>query len=312
VKAALGESLYEKGGSAGEILPMLTQAQIESESSGVPEITFAAVGVRVRLTLSCGNLSAAKTILDAFERQAREQGAGQLLPNIAALRCRLSLHEGDQEAVCRWLETAPSEDRSFYILERYRYLTKVRCYLSRGEYMLALALLERLRYCAEAFCRTYIRMEVGVLSAIAKYRLGMEWREELLTALREAGSYGFLRLISEEGAAVRELLRQMKPETLEREGVDRAWLKRLFQDTEEMALRYPVYLSARLAELPDFSENALAVLRLQADGLSNGQIAQRLQMNLETVKYHAKSTYKKLGVSGRAEAVLAARDLGLL
>jgi LuxR family maltose regulon positive regulatory protein len=79
-----------------------------------------------------------------------------------------------------------------------------------------------------------------------------------------------------------------------------------------MALRYPVYLNARLAELPDFPENALAVLRLQADGLSNPKIAQRLGMNLETVKYHAKSTYKKLGVSGKAEAVLAARDLGLL
>jgi LuxR family maltose regulon positive regulatory protein len=55
--------------------------------------------------------------------------------------------------------------------------------------------------------------------------------------------------------------------------MDRAWLKRLFRDTEDMALRYPVYLSARLAEMPDFPENALAILRLQADGLSNPQIA---------------------------------------
>jgi LuxR family maltose regulon positive regulatory protein len=79
-----------------------------------------------------------------------------------------------------------------------------------------------------------------------------------------------------------------------------------------MALRYPVYLSSRLTVLPDFSENALAVLRLQAIGLSNPKIAERLDMNLETVKYHAKSTYKKLGVSSKAEAVLAARNLGLI
>jgi LuxR family maltose regulon positive regulatory protein len=79
-----------------------------------------------------------------------------------------------------------------------------------------------------------------------------------------------------------------------------------------MALHYPVYLNARLAELPDFPENALAVLRLQADGLSNPKIAGRLGINLETVKYHAKSTYKKLGVSGKAEAVLAARNSGLM
>jgi LuxR family maltose regulon positive regulatory protein len=184
MKAALGESLYEKGGDAGEILPLLTQAQIESENGGVPEITFAAVGIRVRLTLVCGNLPAARTVLDAFEQHVKTQGAAQLLPNIAALRCRLSLYEGDQEAIRRWLKTAPSEDEEFYILERYRYLTKVRCYLSQGEYMLALSLLERLRYYAQAFERHYIRMEVNVLSAIAKYRLGMEWKPEFLTALR--------------------------------------------------------------------------------------------------------------------------------
>jgi LuxR family maltose regulon positive regulatory protein len=118
VKAALGESLYEKGGEMGEILPLLTQVQIESESGGVPEITFAAVGIRVRLTLVCGNLPAARIVLDAFEQRVKEQGAVQLLPNIAALRCRLSLYEGNQEAICRWLETAPSEDTEFFILER--------------------------------------------------------------------------------------------------------------------------------------------------------------------------------------------------
>jgi LuxR family maltose regulon positive regulatory protein len=178
--------------------------------------------------------------------------------------------------------------------------------------MLALALLERRRYYAEQYRRPYIRMEVGVLSALAKHRMGMEWKGNFLTALRQASGYGFLRLISEEGADVRELLRQVRAEAQEDEKIDRSWLKRLLHDTEDMALRYPVYLNARLAELPDFPENALAILRLQADGLSNSKIAERLGMNLETVKYHAKLTYKKLGVSGKAEAVLAARDLGLL
>jgi LuxR family maltose regulon positive regulatory protein len=220
VKAALGESLYEKGGETGEILPLLTQAQIESESGGVPEITFAAVGIRVRLTLVCGNLPAARIVLDAFEQRVKEQGAVQLLPNIAALRCRLSLYEGNQEAICRWLETAPSEDTEFFILERYCYLTKVRCYLAKGEYMLALALLDRLRYYAEQFHRPYIRIESNILSAIAKRRMSMEWKTEFLTALCEASGYRFLRLISEEGAAARELLRQVKSEALEDEKID--------------------------------------------------------------------------------------------
>jgi LuxR family maltose regulon positive regulatory protein len=160
-------------------------------------------------------------ILDAFEQRTKAQGAAHLLPSIAALRCRLSLYEGDQEVIRSWLETAPSEDTEFFILERYRYLTKVRCYLAQGEYMLALALLERLRYYAEQFRRPYIRMEVNILSAIARHRMGMEWKAEFLATLREASGYGFVRLISEEGAAARELLRQARAEALEDKGIDR-------------------------------------------------------------------------------------------
>ncbi|MCX4274043.1 MAG: helix-turn-helix transcriptional regulator, partial [Acetatifactor sp.] len=62
----------------------------------------------------------------------------------------------------------------------------------------------------------------------------------------------------------------------------------------------------------DFCEAALSVLRLQAEGKSVGKIAQELSMKEATVKYHAKENYRKLGVSGKADAVLAARNLGIL
>ena len=35
-------------------------------------------------------------------------------------------------------------------------------------------------------------------------------------------------------------------------------------------------------------------------------------MKEATVKYHVKENYRKLGVSGKADAVLAARNLGIL
>ena len=57
-----------------------------------------------------------------------------LLPNIQALRCQLALYECDMDMVERWMKSAPDEDREFCLLERYRYLTKVRCYLANGEY----------------------------------------------------------------------------------------------------------------------------------------------------------------------------------
>ncbi|MBD5395232.1 MAG: hypothetical protein HDR23_01725 [Lachnospiraceae bacterium] len=312
VKAALGESLYEKGEDTYEVLTLLTRAKMEAESGGVPEIAFAAVGLTVRLDALQGELQTAKEVLSSFEKSIREQGAVQLLPNIAALRCRLALREGDKKTVEDWLKEAPDENREFCILERYRYLTKVRCCLSAGEYLKAQSLLEKLRYYGEKCHRTYTRMEINLLSAITKYRTGGEWKEEFFTALKEAENYHFLRIISEEGAAVQELLRAAGKRKLEKETADRNWLSRILEETGKVAVRYPVYLKGQLAKAPDFCEAALCVLRLQAEGKSYGQIAEELSIKEATVKYHAKENYRKLGVSGKTDAVLAARNLGIL
>lgn len=311
VKAALGESLYEKGADTYEVLTLLARAKMEAEGGGMMEIAFAAVGLQVRLDTLQGEIQTAAEVLASFEKGVREQGAVQLLPNIGALKCRLALYQGDREAVQTWMGQAPDEDREFCIMERYRYLTKVRCYLSLGEYLKAQALLEKLRYYAEKCKRTYVRMEVCFLSAIVKYRTGGAWKEEFLSALQEACGYHFIRLVSEEGAAVQELFAAGKS-FLEKEIPDKEWLSRLLEETGKVAVRYPVYLKREFAKAPDFCEAALSILRLQAEGKSVGKIAQELSMKESTVKYHAKENYRKLGVSGKADAVLAARNLGIL
>ncbi len=312
VKAALGESLYEKGEDTYEVLTLLARAKMEAEGGGTAELAFAAVGLQVRLDTLQGQIQTAGEVLASFEKSVIEQGAVQLLPNIAALRCRLALYRGDREAVLAWMGQAPDEDREFCILERYRYLTKVRCFLSLGEYLKAQALLEKLRYYAEKCGRTYIRMEVCLLSAIAKYRTGGEWKEEFFPALKEACGYHFIRLVSEEGAAVQELFVAAGKSLLEKEVMDKAWLSRLMEETGKAAVRYPAYLKGRLAKAPDFCEAALSILRLQAEGKSASQIAGELSMKEATVKYHVKENYRKLGVCGKADAVLTARDLGIL
>jgi DNA-binding NarL/FixJ family response regulator len=46
----------------------------------------------------------------------------------------------------------------------------------------------------------------------------------------------------------------------------------------------------------------LEILRLAADGYTNGQVARRLWVTEQTVKFHLSNTYRKLGVSNRTEA----------
>jgi DNA-binding NarL/FixJ family response regulator len=56
----------------------------------------------------------------------------------------------------------------------------------------------------------------------------------------------------------------------------------------------------------------LEVLELLAEGLPNKQIALRLVMSPETVKFHVAQICGKLGVSNRTEAVRVAIRRGLL
>jgi ATP/maltotriose-dependent transcriptional regulator MalT len=79
-------------------------------------------------------------------------------------------------------------------------------------------------------------------------------------------------------------------------------------------------IDAELSRLPNpkinqeqekFSERELEVLQLLKSELSGPEIARRLYISLNTVRYHTKNIYQKLGVNTRLEAIQRARDLGL-
>ena len=60
------------------------------------------------------------------------------------------------------------------------------------------------------------------------------------------------------------------------------------------------------------SQREIAVLKLLAQGLSNREICEQLFLALSTVKGHNQKIFEKLQVQRRADAVVRARDLGLL
>ncbi|WP_248703781.1 response regulator transcription factor [Curtobacterium sp. MWU13-2055] len=72
-------------------------------------------------------------------------------------------------------------------------------------------------------------------------------------------------------------------------------------------------LMARMrAPSVSLSPRELEVLRLVAEGASNGAVAARLHISDATVKSHLVHVFSKLGVSSRTAAVSEARALGML
>jgi len=69
--------------------------------------------------------------------------------------------------------------------------------------------------------------------------------------------------------------------------------------------------SAAARSVPHLTPRELEILRL-VEGRSNREVARLLWVSDDTVKFHLANTYRKLGVSSRAEAVTWARERGLL
>ena len=58
---------------------------------------------------------------------------------------------------------------------------------------------------------------------------------------------------------------------------------------------------------PILTEREKEVILLLAEGLSNQQIAEKLYLSINTVKYHTQNIYQKLGVHNRMLAVIEYR-----
>ncbi|MBV8218157.1 MAG: hypothetical protein JO325_06825, partial [Solirubrobacterales bacterium] len=71
-------------------------------------------------------------------------------------------------------------------------------------------------------------------------------------------------------------------------------------------------LGAQASRSDELSERELGVLRLLASDLTQREIGRELYLSLNTVKSHTRSIFRKLGVSGREQAVARARELELI
>ena len=106
----------------------------------------------------------------------------------------------------------------------------------------------------------------------------------------------------------------------------------LLKDAENMRLRdhmlsvaqgYVAYDPRVASMLTDFARQPsrnrdllklreIEILRLAAQGLSNKEISQHLNLSDHTVKGYMKEIYSKLGVNNRVEAIMLAKERGLI
>ena len=105
-------------------------------------------------------------------------------------------------------------------------------------------------------------------------------------------------------------------------GVDSFWYKEVQQapmlevmdrtmEGEKIRPDNPPVVHIGLADSTDFTERELEVLRLLAEGLSDKEIAEKLNKSLNTVRYHVGNLISKTGASSRTELAVSAVQSGI-
>jgi LuxR family maltose regulon positive regulatory protein len=140
----------------------------------------------------------------------------------------------------------------------------------------------------------------------------LEWVVEL--GSRE----GYVHSIIDIGASITDLLvrfrkhRQQHGQDLEHDFMDE-YLQQLFNaqipKVPNGSLGYSG-LSSPIAEL--LTEREMEVLKRLAEGHSNREMAEKMEISQSTVKYHLKNIYLKLGVHSRTQAIAHAGELRLI
>lgn len=141
----------------------------------------------------------------------------------------------------------------------------------------------------------------------------------LLEALEIGAAGGFLRMLLDERAPAITLLKQLRSQhkDLPREVAPdaiRGYLDRLLIAAGEVpeAESLDVAVTGNDGLVEALTQRERKLLGFVAAGLSNRDLADRLSVSTNTVKWHLRNIFDKLRIRNRVQAIALARRLGLI
>jgi LuxR family maltose regulon positive regulatory protein len=263
---------------------------------------------------SAGEWDAALELLDEAERNYVQNPIPIARP-VETLKARIHLKQGRLDKARDWARGYSTPDEVSYLAE-FNLLTLVRVRLADGSFDGMDNLLERLQILAEAQNRMGSVLEILLTEALAHRAQGQapQALATLERALTLAKPEGYLRTFVDEGEAMRFLIVDFRLTIASSSHPLIGYVDRIlasFSQPSEDGLQSKIQ-NPKSKMIEPLTARELEILRLVAQGLSNSEISQRLYLALSTVKGHNLRIFDKLQVQNRTEAVVRARELGLL
>ena len=312
------EILYERNDLvSAERLFILHRPIIEECGLVVHDMSCKLLGAR--LAAAAGRVDAALAVLEAAERQGLRNRYRRLFSSAVHERIKLLLARGEVQYARlilssrkideAWL-AAPQSRRPACELEHLAY---ARVLIAEDRPEAALRLLDTLADRLKRDGRLRRLAPVRAVAAVAAYRAGNGMAA--LAAVSDAVSLsmrgGALRTLIEEGAPLTEVLAYARgkiPLWQSSDGGPGQFVESLLSGAAGDA-GAPVHPAP--SRHPELSPREAEIARLLGEGLGNREIGASLSMAPDTVKWHLKNIFGKLGAANRTHAVLRLQEIGL-
>jgi LuxR family maltose regulon positive regulatory protein len=270
-----------------------------------------------RLAAARGRHDEALAVLERAERLGLQKRYQRLTASALNDRVRLLLARGDARSA-RWalrargVEDGPRPLTS--LAAELEAMALARVLIAEDRPDAALRILDQVAERVRLEGRLRRLAQVRAISAIAAYRAG-----DALTALAAAvdtvslcAPQNALRILIDEGPGLRDVLAFARGRVPSWSGDTQAGryidhVMQAFVASERNATAPP----AVPRRSPRFSQREAEVARLLTAGHNNRDLARTLGMAPDTVKWHLKNIFGKLGVANRTQAVLRLQEIGL-
>lgn len=319
--ALLGDVLYELG-ELEAACSLLDPRMDLIEHAGIPEAILRAAIVLASAHWLCGRRLEALAQLDRLEDYATAHGLARLQAHALCLRVRLQQQRGEMlavsDALCKLDDLAEQRrglaDSVSQEITRLAERAQIAVHLHRGELVPAADALRSMLRRFQAAGR--LRPAASLLAQLALVERARGNEDiavsTLVEALRLGHRLGLMRTLLDASRRVPAALHGLV-ESNALDPVLHFYARRLL---DMKARNHTLHAVAQDAPpcgkpLEPLKERELEILGLLAQALPNKKIARILGLSPETVKWHLKNIYAKLGVAARDAAVARARDLQL-
>ncbi len=309
------EILYERNDlAAAERLYLQHRPLIEECGLVVHDMSCKLLGAR--LAAASGHFEQALNALEAAERQGQKNHYRRLFAAALHERVKLLLQRGEAK-YARLILTSRGIDDAWLAGSSglrpsadFEHLAMARVLIAEDRPEAALRLTEPLAARLKHDGRLRRLAQVRALAAIAAFRSGngLAALAAISDAVKLSLPGGAQRSLIEEGPALQEVISFAR-------GKIPAWRNPADPVAQFVAGLGPATgpkatASTAASHAADLSPREAEIARLLGDGLANRDISARLSMAPDTVKWHLKNIFGKLGAANRTQAVLRLQQIG--